>query len=907
MFNHEAYYFENNTLKRFYCKHNNRKFKTRDKYLDFVDKNNLQLETINIFRKARFSQKYNGVQEGEFVPYQICKGTIVYDERDFSMYHFNDLEEAEEFLSYYVKDPDVYLQQCYYDGYPGDEVHDVELMADKIVAELPDVEFDASKENKVFAHFICSYLPDNERRQTRLECHKKQIKIIKNITPTTRIYIVAQNYREEDYIDDPQITYLSKYDIGIGAQQARNEMFKFLYESDYEYGIFSDDDAILVPTENTKRFYKDVEEYVERFTSAPVDVCYARNLQYDPFKPGDILNKAVDQHWMMYYNPFHWLCWAMIRNFKKAYGVEEYQDETIDPTILNGYDDIDFGWSLVQKGYRSYQMPLLQFIAYNNNEFKSAIFDKTKERPLVRVKNILITKEKFLKRNSQGHFDHKEFRERVNHPLEIKIPRTRVSTPAVLEFVSGQKEKVYNVTQYTECISTNKKVYIDIYKEGFYYQDHHLYNYYCYADGKNFKTKEEYDAYVEEYDLEVYPKKIWKRAKHAKYTESRCAGKYIVIENATPDFKLWDERIFSHYYFKDKLEAVLFVMVYLADKDMYIDESWFEGFDGDEIYDPNVIVENNIKENTNIIPFDVNKENKKFAHFIISYLPNDEELKKERLEVHHKQIDNIKTITPHTKIYICAQNYKEEDYLIDPQIVYFKHDKGIGAQAARNELLEFLYESNYEYGILSDDDGYLVPSDSAKQFFVELEQETDKFINNRIDIVYSRQMRYYPFSKYDIDVAEVRDNNWTFTMQPNDWMTWMIVRNFNKAYGNKDFMRLDRIVKRDLVYDDLEFNYALARKYHSYRCPILQLYMLNEQKSKSVIYTDVESPLFKKLAVDGAMVMAQGWNDGYADYHTYWTELAQRQPKFVEIPRTITGDTVKEYVGRPLEEIKLSF
>ena len=57
MRNHEAYYYEDNTLKRYYCKLNNRKFKTKEKYLQYVEQNNLTLDTINIFRKARFSQK----------------------------------------------------------------------------------------------------------------------------------------------------------------------------------------------------------------------------------------------------------------------------------------------------------------------------------------------------------------------------------------------------------------------------------------------------------------------------------------------------------------------------------------------------------------------------------------------------------------------------------------------------------------------------------------------------------------------------------------------------------------------------------------------------------------------------------------------------------------------------------
>ncbi len=362
--NKTGYYYENNHIYRYFCALCGRYFKTEEEYLSYIKENNISVITGKILKRAKYAWSTEGIKCGKVIDYEyFAPGLQIFDNRDFSMYYFDTEEAAQEFIDYYKKDPDCYLQQCYYDGSEGDEVYDVEYIADKFLEDIKIIPFNPEKENKKFCHLILSYLPSDEKRELRYNAHVKQIKNIKAITPHTRIYIVAQNYKEEEYINDPQITYLSKYDQGIGAQQARNELLAFLYNSDYEYGIMSDDDALLVPTQSVINFYRDVEERTDEFIANHIDICYARNMQYEPLREGDIFNREnTNKNWAFYYKQSYWLNWVLIRNFKKAYGEEEYQDVNIDPTVLGGYDDIDFSLTLAAKGYHTYMMPLLQLI-----------------------------------------------------------------------------------------------------------------------------------------------------------------------------------------------------------------------------------------------------------------------------------------------------------------------------------------------------------------------------------------------------------------------------------------------------------------------------------------------------------------------------------------------------------------
>ena len=425
---HKYYYNrEDRHIYRYFAHIGDQYFKTREEYDKYVKENNLPTESSYYFRLSKYALKNEKCLLGKWIKYEgIVPGTVLHDDRDFSRYTFNSVEEVDEFLNYYDAQDFHYCQQCFYDGYEGDEVDSITYRANEIIKTFGEHVFDPEKENKKFAHFIISYLPDTERRDARREAHLKQIGDIKEVTPNARIYIIAQGYKKEDYLEDPQITYLAKYDEPIGAQQARNELLKWFYGSDYEYGIFSDDDAFIVPTDTVKNFYEELENNTEKFTENRLDICYSRNMQYSPFNQADV--EGIEFHNKNYqfgYARSGWICWALFRNFKKAYDKEFYQDVTIDPTKTMGYDDTDFSCSLIENGMHSYSNPLFQLLLLNSEEYSSTVFTGADDDPLYRVRNIKITDDKHMDRDENGYIDWEGFRIKWGNPQQIILPREK--------------------------------------------------------------------------------------------------------------------------------------------------------------------------------------------------------------------------------------------------------------------------------------------------------------------------------------------------------------------------------------------------------------------------------------------------------------------------------------------------
>lgn len=458
---HKYYYNrEDKHIYRYFAHIGDNYFKTREEYDAYVAANNLPTKTVKVFRLSKYALKNESCLLGKWIEYSgIAPGTFIHDDRDFSRYTFNTVEEVDEFLNYYDAQDYHYCQQCPYDGYEGDEVDGVEYKANKIMETFGEHTFDPEKENKKFAHFIISYLPNSDRREGRREAHLKQIADIKEATPNARIYILAQGYKEEEYIDDPQITYLGKYEEGIGAQKARNELFKWFYASDYEYGIFSDDDAFIIPTPTVKNFYEELENNTEKFTSRKIDIVYSRNMQYMPFNYNDI--NAIEFHNKNYhfgYARSGWLCWVLMRNFKKAYDKEFYQNEEIDPTKSMGYDDTDFSYTLIENGMHSYANPLFQLLLLNSAEYDSTIFTEADNDPLYRVRNIKATYDKHMWRKEDGSIDLDGFRRKYGCPEQVILPREKEinadaeivgrQTDDMKRIVKIKKENTINLSKY---------------------------------------------------------------------------------------------------------------------------------------------------------------------------------------------------------------------------------------------------------------------------------------------------------------------------------------------------------------------------------------------------------------------------------------------------------------------------
>jgi hypothetical protein len=432
------YYIDNCKIYRYFASYNNILFKTSEEYYQYLKDNGIETQKTSLFRRSKYALENETYKLGAWVSYDIAPGTVVFDSRDYSMYTFESNAEAGEFLKYHRVYPDRFCQQCFYDGYgEEDEKNSLEYIANQYVANFEASEFDPLTENTVYAHFAISYLPDEEElRKVRKEAFEKCILDMKEITPTTRIYINAQNYKEEDYLDDPQITYLFKHEKGIGAQAARNELFKWFYDSNYEWMIISDDDSFLAPTESTKLFFKELAEDPDKFKSVPLDICYSRNMQFEPWMLKDIDRAEYrSENWDFEYRGSSWLCWTLIRNFKKAYGNEEYQDETIDPTKTMGYDDTDFSFTLASKGYKSWRLPTLQLLPFNAGENHSSIFNNV-INPMYRIRNMSITRSKFLSRTKEGFLDWEGFRLKNNQPWSASVKR--LNTNDVLTEVTGR-------------------------------------------------------------------------------------------------------------------------------------------------------------------------------------------------------------------------------------------------------------------------------------------------------------------------------------------------------------------------------------------------------------------------------------------------------------------------------------
>lgn len=432
------YYIDNCKIYRYFAQYKGKLFKTSDEYYQYLANNNIETQTISYFRRSKYALESETYKLGKWINYDVALGTVLFDDRDYSMYTFESNAEAAEFLKYHSVYPDRFCQQCFYDGYgEEDEQNSLEYIANKYVENFEKHEFNPEQENKIFAHFAISYLPDDEEiRAARKSAFDKCILDMKEITPNTRIYINAQNYKEEDYLDDPQITYLFKHEKGVGAQRARNELLEWFYNSNYEWMIISDDDSFLAPTESTKMFFKELEQYPEKFKSIPLDICYSRNMQFEPFDVYDVQRAEYrSNRWDFEYRGSSWLCWTVIRNFKKAYGNEEYQDETIDPTKTMGYDDTDFSLTLASKGYKSWRLPTLQLLPFNAGENHSSIFNGV-VNPMYRIRNMSITRNKFLTRNEAGFLDWEGFRVKNHQPRGISIARIEKNT--VMDEMTGR-------------------------------------------------------------------------------------------------------------------------------------------------------------------------------------------------------------------------------------------------------------------------------------------------------------------------------------------------------------------------------------------------------------------------------------------------------------------------------------
>ena len=164
---------------------------------------------------------------------------------------------------------------------------------------------------------------------------------------------------------------------------------------------------------------------------------------------------------------------------------------------------------------------------------------------------------------------------------------------------------------------------------------------------------------------------------------------------------------------------------------------------------------------------------------IISYLPADEGKRIERKKVIQNSIKHLLKIFPADQIKVCAQNYKEEDY-IDGLDYIIKSKEGFGCGGARNELLKIFYASDEDYCMLLDDDTVLYDTPCSRKLF-ELLNDKGFLRFKNVDAICGTET--YNKKHVRISTAQL-----TFEKMPFEQLNGLlIIKNFKKYYGEEHY------------------------------------------------------------------------------------------------------------------------
>ena len=114
-----------------------------------------------------------------------------------------------------------------------------------------------------YDYWNISYLPNDENlRLKRLQAHHKQIELLNKLNCS--IYILAQNYKKEELLNNNNIHYIL-FDNDIGPSNSRNELLKRFYKSSEDWMLLCDDDRYFYDYYNIYDFFSELNITSSKF------------------------------------------------------------------------------------------------------------------------------------------------------------------------------------------------------------------------------------------------------------------------------------------------------------------------------------------------------------------------------------------------------------------------------------------------------------------------------------------------------------------------------------------------------------------------------------------------------------------------------------------------------------------
>lgn len=176
----------------------------------------------------------------------------------------------------------------------------------------------------------------------------------------------------------------------------------------------------------------------------------------------------------------------------------------------------------------------------------------------------------------------------------------------------------------------------------------------------------------------------------------------------------------------------------------------------------------------------------KFCIGIVSYLPEDSENRKLRINRLERLLSQIDNFWPNTDVLIVAQNWKSfEPITKSNPIIKVSFEKGIGIMTARNTLRDTFLKSDYDYIIMFDDDAIISGSQSdATALVSEMEKNPDGFA-----FVKGSTNMYCPYADSQLNLAVIS----------------------KKIFAETSFPKVDP--QKEEAYEDRIFSTLLHNKY----------------------------------------------------------------------------------------------
>lgn len=168
------------------------------------------------------------------------------------------------------------------------------------------------------------------------------------------------------------------------------------------------------------------------------------------------------------------------------------------------------------------------------------------------------------------------------------------------------------------------------------------------------------------------------------------------------------------------------------------------------------------------------------------------------------------------KIIVLSQGFEQDDYLDGFEYIG-NYPEGVGFVKARNELLKYFYESDYDYALWMDANGWF-----SKTSYNSVVTITNALKNNKLELDVILSTLGIVNSSYRQDDKQREDYFERLAIVPvpkeQRWFHGLIMKNIKKYYN------LELFCERDItrgVAEDVFFVQLLRRVFTTFACPDL--------------------------------------------------------------------------------------